>query len=305
MLTASAPIHDEKGVFRGITGIDVPLRTVVEEILAGGDTGHADPVLFSFLIDRGGGVIALAEDYFPFFGLRVDREKFRNSGDRLNLSLYDSSDARIRELAKAMQDRDRGLYELHDGDQRYYLAASRMSGLGWVYGVVVREDDLLAAVEKNQLVLAETIKRVELKGTVLSLAVILLAVGVIFLAVRHLVTPLRTLATATRRVTEGDLTVRCPVMTTDEAGVLAASFNDMVAQLQIAQQSQARYAEELERMVANRTQELIDKRSELEETVELLRKEAERRQLVDEALRLSRQQYYDTMEGSNPDFSLR
>ncbi len=298
MLTASAPIHDEKGDFRGITGIDVPLRNVVEEILAAGDSGHADPVLFSFLIDRGGGVIALAEDYFPFFGLRVDRERFRNSGDRLNLSLYDSTDTRIRELAKAMQDRDRGLYELHDGEQRYYLAASRMSGLGWVYGVVVREDDTLAAVEKNELALAETIRQVELRGTVLSLAVTLLAVGVIFLAVRHLVTPLRTLATATRRVTEGDLTVRCPVMTTDEAGVLAASFNDMVAQLQIAQQSQARYAEELERMVANRTQELIDKRNELEETVELLRKEAERRQLVDEALCLSRQQYYDTMEAS-------
>jgi len=298
MLTASAPIHDATGEFRGITGIDVPLRTVVEEILAGGDGDHIDPILFSFLIDRGGGVIALAEDYYPFFGLRVDRERFRNSADRLNLSLYDSTDSRIRDLAKAMRDREQGLYELRDGDQRYYLAASRMSGLGWVYGVVVREDDILAAVEKSQLALAETIRRIELRGTILSLVVILISVAVIFLAVRHLVTPLRTLATATRRVTEGDLTVRCPVMTTDEAGVLAASFNAMVEQLQIAQQSQARYAEELERMVANRTQELLDKRSELEETVELLRKEAERRQIVDEALRLSRQQYYDTMEAS-------
>ncbi len=298
MLTASAPIHDATGEFRGITGIDVPLRTVVEEILAAGEGGHIDPILFSFLIDRGGGVIALAEDYYPFFGLRVDRERFRNSADRLNLSLYDSTDSRIRDLAKAMRDREQGLYELRDGDQRYYLAASRMSGLGWVYGVVVREDDILAAVEKSQLALAETIRRIELRGTILSLVVILISVAVIFLAVRHLVTPLRTLATATRRVTEGDLTVRCPVMTTDEAGVLAASFNAMVEQLQIAQQSQARYAEELERMVANRTRELLDKRSELEETVELLRKEAERRQIVDEALRLSRQQYYDTMEAS-------
>ena len=298
MLTASAPIHDARGEFQGITGIDVPLHTVVEEILSGGDGGHIDPILFSFLIDRGGGVIGLAEDHYPFFGLRINRERFRNSADRLNLSLYDSTDPRIRDLARAMQDRQQGLYELYDGDQRYYLAASRMSGLGWVYGVVAGEHEILAAVEKNQLALAETIRRVELRGTVLSLAVILVAVVVIFLAVRHLVSPLRALATATRRVTEGDLTVRCPVMTTDEAGILAASFNEMVEQLQIAQRSQVRYAEELERMVVNRTQELIDKRSELEETVELLRKEAERRQIVDEALRLSRQQYYDTMEAS-------
>ncbi|MBE0584784.1 MAG: HAMP domain-containing protein, partial [Desulfofustis sp.] len=298
MLTASAPIHDKEGVFRGITGIDVPLRTVVEEILNDGDTSHVDPIMFSFLVDRGGGVIALPEDYFPFFGLRVDRDQFRNSSDRLNLSLYDSTDQHIRDLARALQGRDQGLYELHHDGQPYYLAASRMPGLGWVFGVVVKESDILAAVERNQLALAETIKRVEFKGSILSVGVILIAVAVIFLAVRHLVTPLRTLATATRRVTEGDLSVRCPVMTTDEAGVLAASFNTMVEQLQIAQQSQARYAEELERMVAKRTQELINKRSELEETVELLRKEAERRQIVDEALRLSRQQYYDTMEAS-------
>ena len=45
------------------------------------------------------------------------------------------------------------------------------------------------------------------------------------------VTPIAQLERATRRVRNGDLETRVPVFSTDEAGKLALSFNEMVAGL--------------------------------------------------------------------------
>ena len=87
-----------------------------------------------------------------------------------------------------------------------------------------------------------------------------------------MVMPLRTLAVATKRVAAGDLSVRCSATTEDEAGVLASSFNTMVERLQLMQDRQKRYADSLEVEVERRNQELIDKRGELEMTIELLKK---------------------------------
>jgi len=173
-----------------------------------------------------------------------------------------------------------------------------MEGLGWYSGLAVRERDMMASVHKSQSVLAHTIRAMEIKGILLSLVVIFIAIGIVFLAVKFLVMPLRTLAAATQRVAGGDLSVRCPVTTTDEAGVLAASFNSMVEQLQVAQDQREKYAEELKQQVVRRTHELSDKKGELERTVELLKKEVEQRQIIAGTLRESRQQYHDTMEAS-------
>lgn len=49
---------------------------------------------------------------------------------------------------------------------------------------------------------------------------------------RSILEPLTDLRRATERVAEGDLSVRVPVVTTDETGALAASFNEMLAGLQ-------------------------------------------------------------------------
>jgi signal transduction histidine kinase/ActR/RegA family two-component response regulator len=57
------------------------------------------------------------------------------------------------------------------------------------------------------------------------------------LIVSRLVTgPLRTMVGATERLAEGDLSVRAPISSTDEVGVLAKSFNRMVERVQAAQQ---------------------------------------------------------------------
>jgi adenylate cyclase len=59
-----------------------------------------------------------------------------------------------------------------------------------------------------------------------------LGAGVIELLADSIATPIAHLREATRRVAEGDFTVRVPVVTTDESGELGRAFNEMVEGLE-------------------------------------------------------------------------
>ncbi len=68
--------------------------------------------------------------------------------------------------------------------------------------------------------------------------------------------PVATMVAATRRVSQGDLSVPVPVQSVDELGILQASFNDMSASLATARSELQQLAEGLERQVEERTEAL-------------------------------------------------
>ena len=298
MLTASASIYDDSGTFRGITGIDVPLDTIIEDILAVDEPDSEKTVLFAFLMDNNGRLIAFPEKYYKTFGISFDPGRFSDSSDSLELTLADSSITEIRELGFVIAGGKESFSRLDLKDDPLIVATSRLPELDWVFALVARQNDMFAAVIKSRSTLEKTIRAMELNGLQLCLLTISAALAIVFLSVKYLVTPLRTLAAATTRVARGDLSVRCPVTTRDETGVLAASFNAMVERLQQAQERQQRYADSLELEVEQRNRELVEKKNELEETIDLLSKEAESRRMISEALKNSQQQYYDTLEAN-------
>ncbi len=73
---------------------------------------------------------------------------------------------------------------------------------------------------------------------------------------RLLVRPTRWLARATRRLAQGDLSVRVPCDRTDEIGLLARSFNEMAERIQAQHVQLKQSNERLEVEVARRTAEL-------------------------------------------------
>ena len=184
MLTASAPIYDSTDRLRGISGIDVPLTTIVKDVLRVNDDENADPLLFSFLLDEDGRIIALPAEFFPFFGLAFNPSMLQNASDRLELSLNDSDDVQIRAFAETLGQQREVLFEYSRNGVTHFLATSRLPGLAWVFGVVVREDDALAFVQKSQQALAQTVRRMEVKGGGLALGILIIAIGVVFVAVR-------------------------------------------------------------------------------------------------------------------------
>jgi len=298
MLTASAPVYDSYGDLSGIAGIDVPLNTVIEDILTS-ERSHLDKIAqFAFLLDNSGRLIAFPHSYFTLFGLHFDETVFTDSSDSLDVSLADSTKRNVRELASRISHEQDSFSQIDIDDVSYYVATSRMENLGWVYGMVVKKSDLFASVDESRTSLSDTVKNIKTKGIVISVLTIMVALVIVYLSVKHLVMPVRNLAAATERVAGGDLSVRCPVVTADETGILAASFNTMVERLEIAQEKQRKYADSLEIEVERRNLELTEKKDELETIVHLLKEEVERRQIISEALRNSQQQYYETMEAN-------
>ena len=299
MLTASAPIFDNRTQeFKGISGIDVPLDTIIDDILDLNRPEFGESILFSFLVDRNGRLIAFPQSYLTQFGLLFDPKDFTDSSDSLDISLADSTNSEVRALANIVAKEQASLTHIEIDSNSYVIATSRMTELGWVYGMVVEKEALFTSVDESRRVLENVVRELELDGIVLGVMTIIIALMMVFLSLKYLVTPLRNLATATKLVADGDLSVRCPVGTKDEIGVLAASFNVMVERLEVGQEQERKYANALETEVKERDQELLDKRGELEDTIELLNEEVEQRQIISEALRLSQQQYYETLEAN-------
>ncbi len=93
----------------------------------------------------------------------------------------------------------------------------------------------------------------------LSLVAVLVITGILFLMVWQSVRrPINLLVQATRRVASGDPTMPVPRGATDEIGILAKSFNEMVENLNSSRSQLEDWASTLEEKVAEKAQELKD-----------------------------------------------
>ncbi|MCB1142450.1 MAG: SpoIIE family protein phosphatase [Leptospiraceae bacterium] len=79
-----------------------------------------------------------------------------------------------------------------------------------------------------------------------------------------LLNPLNLLLQGVENVNNGELEVEVPVMVKDEIGFLADSFNKMVISIRYARSELQHYAETLEEKVANRTKEVEEQMSEVQ-----------------------------------------
>ncbi|MDJ0553716.1 MAG: ATP-binding protein [Microcoleaceae cyanobacterium MO_207.B10] len=99
---------------------------------------------------------------------------------------------------------------------------------------------------------------------------LIMAMGM-FLLGRQIVGPILEIARTAKLVSGGDLTQKVPVLTQNEIGVLAHTFNQMISQLQISYHKLADYSHILEVKVDERTQELTEKNLDLEQTLHKLK----------------------------------
>jgi len=95
-------------------------------------------------------------------------------------------------------------------------------------------------------------EQAQLRTQVLSFGslALLAAVGVILVTSKGFSRPLEDMVLATRRVQEGDFTVKLPVKGSDELGVLAASFNEMTEELALKERYKAVLAQVTDKEVA-------------------------------------------------------
>ncbi len=124
--------------------------------------------------------------------------------------------------------------------------------LGW--GVVIQNPLADIAIEVWQL-----------RATILlaMIAAVLLAVLAGWLMSRQIAKPIRQLAGASEKVAQGDLSLSVELKSSDEIGILAHSFNQMILSLRKSRDELQQWGKNLERKVKQRTADLEQKSREL------------------------------------------
>lgn len=102
-------------------------------------------------------------------------------------------------------------------------------------------------------------------------ASVAIAIVLSLLTSRAIARPIRSLTKVTQQaLRESNFDLQAPVITEDEVGTLAVSFNQLIAAVKKLLDEQQEYSQTLEMKVAERTQELSDKNIQLQKLLEKL-----------------------------------
>ncbi len=143
---------------------------------------------------------------------------------------------------------------------RYMDAAGRQ----WQAYVDVLDNGWGIIAQQEYAELRNPLERLARIGVLASVLGGLLLGGLTFLTMRQALAPIDTLTATVTAITEGDLTRTAPVVSEDEFGVLARTFNSMTAQLRES-------IDTLEQRVASRTLDLQRRSAYLAASAEVSR----------------------------------
>jgi len=193
-IVIAEPIKDENQQLVGVLIVNVELRSIVNRIIRIkiGQTGYA------YLVDEDGRIV-----------LHPDRGMVERKEDVSSLA-----------PVKAVMDKQTGLVEYEYDNQKRLAAFSYIPRTGW--GLIVQQP------QEEALADVSDVKRTTLMITFLA-AVIASFIGI---AVTGMMTkPILAISKAAGRLAQGDLNARSLVITRDEIGQLATTFNSMAEEL--------------------------------------------------------------------------
>lgn len=187
------------------------------------------PNSFAFVLDDEGKLIA--EPINNIEKLLI--EGVTSSGTSSSgFSLVESSDSDLRQILLRMQAGETGTDQMEIGGEPAVIAYAPLVEMDWSLAIVEPVSDIIVSAEPLaqeiqsgvDAILGATLK------TIGYFAVVAIVGAII--AARAMTNPVQALVKGTRSITSGDLTVRLPVNSNDELGVLADSFNRMADSLQ-------------------------------------------------------------------------
>ncbi|MEM9538543.1 MAG: ATP-binding protein [Cyanobacteria bacterium P01_E01_bin.42] len=246
-LTITTPIFDEAGKRMGLLAVHLNLERldrIIRDNRGLGRTGETYAI-----VDLGNGLIRR----YAF----VSAEEFGSQ------EFPDGVESEGISSAMAGRD-DRGLY-------RNYRNIPVIGAYHWL-----GRHDLALLVEMEQTEAFAPARRLAYEIVLAGLSLSgILAVAMV-LAGRQIVKPILAIATAARalggKVQGGNFAdlQPAPVLTENEIGFLAKTFNQMLQKLQSSYEQLQEYSHDLESKVAARTRELQDKNEDLQETLNKL-----------------------------------
>lgn len=233
MMTATTPIYDQTGQFKGITGIDIPIEHIIESLTGNAflsETTNEDNS-FAFLQNEKGHLIAFPQRFFTLFGLDIDFNQFKNSGDIFKYRLENSSIESIRKIASKIHNSPQGIMKLMIKNERYLLAARQLESVHWQVVLVVKEADIQASVQKTAIALKKEQRTIWNDFILHSLLVLFISIVSIIYAIKLFISPIKQFIETIQKVAKGNFSHTIKINRSDEIGTLSQSLNSMVDEL--------------------------------------------------------------------------
>lgn len=262
-VAASAPFYDQSKRLLGVVSIDLQL-TKISQFLRDLNVSSGGEV---FIIGRDGLLVGSSTTH-PLFHEQKDEIK--------RFSAFESPDPLLRTIAQGIQRRQgtpqaANTFQLITTTQKFNLSFNQENqyvqvtpwrdahGLDWLVIVTVPESDFMAQINAN---------------TRTTLFLCLAALGVATLlgvVTAHWITqPILKLNQASKAIAAGKLDHQVPMSSIRELDAVGESFNHMAEQLQTSFNTLEQANAELEDRVTERTQEIQQKNTQLQSTLEEL-----------------------------------
>ncbi|MBD3883954.1 response regulator [Phormidium tenue FACHB-886] len=244
-ITATAPLYDSTGRFRGVLAADLWIKTIGEFLRRLDFSSNGE----IFVIERSGEVVSSSTTELPFAPNSTEADPQR-------LNAIDSKEPIIRDSVVFLQKQFGSLQQIQQthqldfdiNNERQFLQVlpyQDEQGLDWLVVVVVPESDFLAQINSNT-------------RTTILLCLGALAVATVlgFYTSRLITQPILRLSQASEAIAKGELNQKISEIQINELDVLSRSFNQMAEQLRDSFAALENTNQELEQRVEKRTVEL-------------------------------------------------
>ncbi len=244
-ISASQPVYDKTGTFRGVVSTDLFLSKIGDflQSLKIGRSGK------TFIIERSGEIVASSTSEKPFLkssdGKQAQRLKAAESGVPLIRFTAQFLTQHFGNFTKINSNQQ--LDFMLEGERQFVQVMPFQDGRGldWLIVVVVPEADFMEQINANT------------RTTILlCLGALVLATLLGILTARWITRPILRLSKASGEITSGQLDQKIEVEGINELGLLAKSFNQMAQQLRESFTALEKTNSELEIRVEERTAEL-------------------------------------------------
>jgi putative methionine-R-sulfoxide reductase with GAF domain len=242
IVTASAPVYNAGGIFKGVIGIDMQLARISENIskIKVGDTG------FAFLVDETGRILAMPPKGYTLFGLQPEEVPVNETPKE---TILGHGPRDFQEATTRLINRESGLSIVAIDGVETYIVSAPLNTPGYTLGVIVPVSELNSAIiTSREEIQNETTSSLQTATFIL----IGLLAGAILLSLgigQVIAAPLTRLTQTAEQISSGNLAARATITSQDETGILAGAFNRMTDQLNETLSG-------LEQRVADRTKAL-------------------------------------------------
>lgn len=278
MITCNAPVYLKSGELRGVIGVDITLKNLINNVL---NIKFEQNGTYAALITSSGEVISNESGSYP---------------DRFNDIMSKVGNSVLGEIIQDSAGGGSGIKEIISTDENKYVLYGPIGHTGWTLAYIIPVQEITMPVEnatRKQIINAK--RNLLVKIGIGTISFLILAVLFSTLLSAYITKPVKNLTKGVIALGEGTFDHEVQVNRNDEIGILSNSFNKMASQLKemvlaLEQKAQeqlilnANLAElnrDLENKVSERTAKLRETNENLQEALENIRAvEKSRRELL-------------------------